>query len=37
MLHRMAMTEQDIRTFQGALKALARAVKPRKPYVRDGE
>jgi tRNA/rRNA methyltransferase len=37
MLHRMAMTEQDIRTFQGALKALARAVKPREPYARDGE
>ncbi len=27
MLHRMAMTEQDVRTFQGALKAVTRAMK----------
>ncbi|GJD34847.1 RNA methyltransferase [Methylobacterium aerolatum] len=27
MLHRMAMTEQDVRTFQGALKAVSRAMK----------
>jgi len=28
MLHRMAMTEQDVRTFQGALRAVTRAMKP---------
>ena len=28
MLHRMAMTEQDVRTFRGALRAMSRRVKP---------
>lgn len=28
MLHRMAMTEQDVRTFQGALRAITRSLKP---------
>ena len=28
MLHRMAMTEQDVRTFQGALRSLTRGRKP---------
>ena len=28
MLHRMAMTEQDVRTFRGALRAMSRRAKP---------
>lgn len=28
MLHRMALNEQDVRTFQGALRAISRAMKP---------